>query len=144
MTNVDALKDHIYDVIGAIHKVKQGMGPGLNEYCYQEALQMQLESDKIPFIREKSFHPIYNSTPLKSEFRVDFLCKNDIIIECKSVTDLINVHRAQLHNYLRLTKSTCGILVNFFPDYFELERYFYDDERKVILGYDGRIIKGCK
>lgn len=81
---------------------------------------------------------------MKAEFRVDFLCKNDIIIECKSVIELINVHRAQLHNYLRLTKSTCGILVNFFPDYFELERYFYNDERKVILGYDGRIIKGYK
>ena len=144
MIDIKALKEHIYDVIGAIHEVKKGMGPGLNEYCYQEALQLQLEYNKIPFIKEQSFHPVYFGTPLKTEFIVDFLCKNDIIVECKSVAELINVHRAQLHNYLRLTKSTCGILVNFFPDYFELERYFYDDERKVILGYDGRIIKGYK
>ncbi len=75
---------------------------------------------------------------------MDFLCKNDIIVECKAVFDVINVHRAQLHNYMRLTKSSCGILVNFFPEYYQLERYFYDDERKAILGYDGRIIRGYK
>ncbi len=142
MIDIKKLKDHIFDVIGAIHEVKKGMGPGLNEYCYQEALQLQFDIDKIPYVREKSFRPTYNGQILKSEFRVDFLCKNDIVVECKSVSELINVHRAQLHNYLRLTKSTCGILVNFFPDYFELERYFYDDEIKSILGYDGRIIKG--
>ena len=142
MIDIKKLKEHLYDVIGAIHEVKKGMGPGLNEYCYQEALQLQFDIDKIPYVREKSFHPTYNGQILKSEFRVDFLCKNDIVVECKSVSELINVHRAQLHNYLRLTKSTCGILVNFFPDYFELERYFYDDEQRVILGVDGRIIKG--
>ena len=144
MIDIKVLKEHIYDVIGAIHEVKKEMGPGLNEFCYQEALQMQLNNDNIPYEKEKSFHPVFHGIELKALFRVDFMCKNDIIIECKSVTELMNVHRAQLFNYMRLTKSTCGILVNFYPDFSEIERYFYDDEQKSILGYDGRKIKGFK
>ncbi len=50
MVDINELKNNIYDVIGAILEVKKGMGPGLNEYCYQEALQLQLENDKIPFL----------------------------------------------------------------------------------------------
>ncbi len=142
MIDIKKLKEHLYDVVGAIGEVAKEMGPGLNEYCYQEALEMQFEKDKITFVREKTFHPIFCGTQLKAVFRVDFLCKNDIVLECKSVPELISVHRAQLFNYMRLTKSTCGVLVNFYPNYYETERYFYDDEQRVILGVDGRIIKG--
>lgn len=43
MVDISALKEHIYDVIGAIYEVHKELGPGLNEYCYQEGLQLQLE-----------------------------------------------------------------------------------------------------
>ena len=52
-------KAHIYDVIGAIHEVHKELGPGLNEYCYQEGMQMQMQEQGIPFKRELSFH-LYN------------------------------------------------------------------------------------
>lgn len=54
MTDVSAYKQHIYDVIGAIHEVHQELGPGLNEMCYQEGLQLQLAEQGIPFQRELS------------------------------------------------------------------------------------------
>ena len=59
-------------------------------------------------------------------YRLDFLCKSDIIVECKAVTELTSIHRSQLFNYLRLTKLSCGILVNFAPHFATIERYFYD------------------
>ena len=132
-------KAHIYDVIGAIHEVHKELGPGLNEYCYQEGMKMQLPEQGVPFKRELSFHPTYHGKPMESLYRVDFLCKDDIIVECKSVSELINNHRAQLFNYLRLLKGTCGILVNFAPKFATIERYFYNDDAKVIFGADGKI-----
>ena len=55
--NISKLKEHIFDVVGAIHEVHHELGPGLNEYCYQEGLEIELTERGIPFYRELSFHP---------------------------------------------------------------------------------------
>lgn len=141
LIDIKKYKQHIYDVIGAIHEVHKELGPGLNEYCYQEGLQMQLEEQRIPYKREISFHPTYHGKPMESLYRLDFLCKDNIIVECKAVEELANSHRAQLFNYMRLLKCTCGILVNFAPDFASIERYFYNDEAKAIFGVNGKIFK---
>ena len=144
MVNIQVLNAHIYDVVGAIHEVHKELGPGLNEYCYQEGLQIQLTEQGILFQREKTFHPSYHGKTLISEYRLDFVCKNDIIIECKSVFELVNNHRAQLFNYMRLTDLPCGILVNFAPRYATIERYFYDKDYQEILTVEGLPVKPLK
>ena len=58
MIDITKYKQHIYEVVGAIHEVHKELGPGLNESCYQEGLQMELEEQGIPFLREMSFHPV--------------------------------------------------------------------------------------
>lgn len=141
MIDTIKLREHIYDVVGAIHHVHKGLGPGLNESCYQEGLQIEFTQRNIPFKREVSFHPTYQGLEMKSVFRVDFLCKDDIIVECKSVPRLIADHRAQLFNYMRLLKLPCGIIVNFMPQFAEIERYFYDEERQLIVPVN-RVIQG--
>ena len=135
--NVSSLKEHVYDVIGAIHEVHRELGPGLNEYCYQEGLEIELTERDIPFLREPVFHPKYHGKEMESTYKLDFLCKGDIIIECKAVVDLANTHRAQLFNYMILTKSSCGLLVNFQLIYATIERYFYDKDRHEILTVAG-------
>lgn len=139
MIDTAEYKKHIYDVVEAIHEVHKELGAGLNEYCYQEGLQMQLEESGIPFQRELSFHPYYHGKEMSAEYRVDFICKDDIIIECKAVAELTSNHRAQLFNYLRLMGCTCGILVNFAPKFATIERYFYDIDLKEIVGIDGKV-----
>lgn len=138
--NISDLKSFVYDVVGAIYEVHRELGPGLNEYCYQEGLERELSEQGIDFQREMSFHPCYHGSPLSAEYRIDFLCKEDIIIECKSVSELTNTHRAQLYNYMRLRNKPCGILVNFANKTVEIERYFYDIESQDILSVDGNVI----
>lgn len=142
MIELSKLKAHVYEVIGAIHEVHNELGAGLNEYCYQEGLQMQLDEQGITYERELTFHPTYHGVPMKAEYRVDFLCKGDIVVECKAVTEIVSNHRAQLFNYMRLLGCQCGIIVNFSPKFATIERYFYDVETNEIVGIDGRIIKG--
>jgi GxxExxY protein len=139
MIDISELKQHMYDVVGAIHDVHKELGAGLNEYCYQEGLQLQLEESGIPFQRELSFHPHYHGREMSAEYRVDFLCKDNIIVECKAVTERISNHRAQLFNYMRLLQFPCGILVNFAPQFATIEHYFLDTERNAVIGTDGKI-----
>ena len=135
----ETYKAHIYDVIGAIHEVHKELGPGLTEYCYQEGMQIQLEEQGVSFKHEVSLHPTFHGKEMAALYRIDFLCKDDIIVECKAVTELTINHRSQLFNYMRLSKTCCGILVNFSPKYATIERYFYNDDAKVIFGTDGNI-----
>ena len=86
------------------------------------------------------FHPSYHGKEMKTHYRVDFLCKDDIIVECKAVDELNNNMRSQLFNYMRLLQFPCGILVNFASKIVKVERYFYDKDTHEIVAVDGHII----
>lgn len=135
--NIELLKDIMYPIVGIIYDVRNELGPGLNESVYQEGMELELKNQDIPYEREKVFHPTYRGIRMETTFRLDFTCINNVIIECKAVSKLCNDHRAQLFNYMRLTKMKMGILVNFAAAFLELERYFYDPERDTILTYNG-------
>ena len=77
---------------------------------------------------------------MTAKYRLDFVCKDQIIVECKAVEQLSVNHRAQLFNYMRLTKLPMGILVNFSPKSAEIERYFFDAQRNEIISVDGTIL----
>jgi GxxExxY protein len=140
MIDLENLKEHVFDVVGAIYEVHTELGPGLNEYCYQEGLRLQLEEQEIQFKKELSIHPTYHGKEMEAVYRVDFLCKGDIVVECKSVDELNGDMRAQLYNYMRLLKCPCGIIVNFAGKKADVERYFYDDQTRNILTIDGRCV----
>ena len=140
MINISRLEDHVYDVVGALYEVHKELGAGLNEYCYQEGLQIQLEELGIQYEKELTFYPQYHGKLMHTHYRVDFLCKGDIIIECKSVEALNSNHRAQLFNYMRLLNHPCGIIVNFALKNVDVQRYFYDKERKEFIDVYGRVV----
>lgn len=140
MIDISRLKEHIYDVIGALYEVHKELGAGLNESCYQEGLQLQLEEQGIPFTRELTIHPSYHNKQMQATFRIDFLCKDNVIIELKSVEELNSNMRSQLFNYMRLLQHPCGILVNFAPKNIVIELYFFDKDQQEILAVDGHTI----
>ena len=141
MIDIESLKKYAYDTIGAIHEVHKELGPGLNEKVYQEGLQLELLERTILYQKELTFHPTYHGKEMKSTYRLDFLVNDDIIVELKSVEQLTNEHKAQLFNYMRLLKKPVGILVNFFPRFAEIERYFFNPDDNEIYGSDGFLIK---
>ena len=137
MIDIEALKNYAYNTIGAIHEVHKELGPGLNEKVYQEGLQLELTERNIPFKKELVFHPLYHGNEMESTYRLDFLVNDNIVVELKSVEGLTSEHKAQLFNYMRLMKASVGILVNFYPKFAEIERYFFDSESNEVYGSDG-------
>lgn len=102
---------------------------------------MQLEEDGIEFEREKEFSPVYHNRLMAAKYRLDFVCMGNIVIECKSVEQLTINHRAQLYNYLRLTKLPMGILVNFSQKSIVVERYLYNALTNEVVSIDGTVLK---
>ncbi len=115
-------KEVVYKIIGAAMKVHSELGWGLLEPIYQEALHLELLDQEIENEREKEIACFYKHHMLEKKYKMDIVV-GDVIVELKSVTDISSAHRAQLFNYMRLTKRPVGLLVNFGTCSLQGERY---------------------
>jgi GxxExxY protein len=114
----------IYDVVGAAMEVHKTLGRGMEEPIYQEALAVEMSKRGMKAEREKELRLTYKGVVLKKTYFADFYY-NGIIIELKSVSDIVSDHRAQLFNYMRITGKHRGILINFGEKFLRAERYLY-------------------
>lgn len=123
------LRQYCYEINGCCQEVHKGLGPFLNEYMYQDALEIILEERKIkPFIREHYFSVEFHGKRIKHKHFVDFYVKDKVFVECKAAETLCSNHRQQLWNYMRLTKVRIGILWNFAPVRDQSEHYYLDTD----------------
>jgi GxxExxY protein len=106
-------KDESYKIIGACFEVYKEMGCGFLEPVYHECLEIELAARAIPFVSQCQLTLRYKQQLLRQLYVPDFICFDQIILEIKAVTDVNNVHRAQVHNSLKATKLRLGLLVNF-------------------------------
>ena len=116
------LGDNVYfeesaKIIGALFEVHKTLGVGLLERVYQEALAIELEYRKIPFVREKHYDVFYRNQKLEGFYQADFVCYDKIIVELKAVSELTDNHKAQVRNYLSIAHLKLGILCNFNEPY---------------------------
>ena len=118
---------HIYQLVGAAMEVHNELGRGMAESIYQEALAHEFLMREIPFLKEKPIHVYYKNILLKKVFVTAFIC-DDVIVELKAVEEITTEHRAQLFNYLRITRKTKGLLINFGERNLHCERYLFSDE----------------
>ena len=102
-----------------VHKV---LGCGFTEPVYQEALELEFQLRDIPYKREKTFHVHYKGQLLEKDFRADFVCFDEIIVELKAVTDFCEEHYAQVYNYLKASHMDLGLLINFGKKSLEYKR----------------------
>lgn len=105
-----------YQIRGAIYDVYKELGPGLMESVYEEALVFELKDRGLDVERQVMVPIIYKGEVLATELRLDIIVENTVIIELKSVSELMPVHFKQTRTYLRLMKKHLGILVNFNTD----------------------------
>ncbi len=106
-------KQESFEIIGACFEVFNDKGSGFLEPVYHDCLKIELGLRGIPFISKPQLELSYKGHILESKYEPDLVCFEKIIIELKAVTDLVNEHRAQLHNYLKGTGFRLGLLVNF-------------------------------
>ncbi|MFN7100867.1 MAG: GxxExxY protein [Flavobacterium sp.] len=106
-------EDETFKIIGICMEVHRNLGPGLLEVVYKDALEIEFKANNIPFEREKEFSIEYKGVILPHKFYADFIVNEDIVLEVKAVKEFSREHTAQVLNYMKLSDSEIGLLVNF-------------------------------
>lgn len=100
-------------VVDALFSVHRTMGPGFNESIYESCLIEEFNLRGINYQSQLQIPVTYKGKQLDKFFRLDLLAEDQIIIELKSVSELLPVHKAQLLIYLKLTGKRIGYVANF-------------------------------
>jgi GxxExxY protein len=105
--------DCSHAIIGAAVEVQRVLGVGLLENAYSSALAIELAERGLKFEREVPIAGQYKGKDLGTVYRADFVVEASVLVELKAVDGILEVHRAQLLSYLRLSGHKLGLLVNF-------------------------------
>jgi GxxExxY protein len=100
-------------IIAAAIEVHRHLGPGLLESAYQECLCYELSQMGLSFSREVHLPVTYKGIQLDCSYRIDLLVEDEVVVELKSVEQVLPVHSAQLLTYMKASRKQIGLLINF-------------------------------
>lgn len=100
-------------IIEAAIDVHRKLGPGLLESVYQTCTAHYLKEAGQKVLTELALPIVYREVTLDPGFRVDLLVNDCVIVELKSVEQVLPIHHAQVLSYLRLSDLRLGLLINF-------------------------------
>jgi len=109
-------------VIGAAMEVHKILGPGFLESVYEEAFAIELDLQEIPYKRQYAIDIFYKEK-LAKHFVCDFIIEDVVVVELKALSELGDIEKAQILNYLKATKLPVGLLLNFGARSLEYKRF---------------------
>jgi len=104
-----------YALMGAAFEVHNEIGGGLAEEIYQQSLEIELDLRGVSFRSRPEVAVFYKQRELKKRYIPDLVAYDKIVIELKSASAILPEHEGQLMNYMRISKSPVGYLINFGP-----------------------------
>jgi GxxExxY protein len=113
---MDRLKyaDITEKIIGAAFEVHKFLGNGFQEVIYQRALAYEMSRAGLEFAREIEQEIFYKDLPQPiGTRRADFVVEGKVLVELKALTQIEDVHWAQVLNYLKAYRLEVGLLLNF-------------------------------
>ena len=113
------------EVIGCAMEVHSVLGHGLNESVYQKSLAIELATKGFEVIVEKKITVYYKGHDV-GLFSADLFINQTLIVELKAVRNILPEHEAQLVNYLSVTKTEEGVLINFGAPSLQFKKKFKD------------------
>jgi len=109
----DEINELTRKAIGLAIDVHRELGPGLFETTYEECLAFELKQAGLHFERQVPLPVVYKSVRLDLGYRLDIVIERRLILELKTVEHIAAVHEAQMLTYLKLSKISTGLLMNF-------------------------------
>lgn len=112
------LTDKIIKLAIDVHKT---LGSGFVEKIYQRALYLEFKKRGLRFNRESKISIIYRGANLGYE-QVDFDIENKVLVEVKAVSEINEIHIAQVISYLKVSGRKVGLILNFAKPKLEIKR----------------------
>lgn len=106
-------RDYTHRLLGCAYHVHSALGPGLLESVYEAALVYELRLQGFDVKQQIPVEVSYRGIKLDVNLRLDVLVDSSVILELKSVTEILPVHKKQLLTYMRLTGVKLGYVINF-------------------------------
>jgi GxxExxY protein len=107
-------------------EVHRELGSGFLEAVYHEALEKEFQLQGIPYQSQPEIQIKYKGEPLKRTYQPDFICYEKIVVEIKALSQLTSNEEAQILNYLKASKLSPGLLINFGARSLQHKRFVYD------------------
>jgi GxxExxY protein len=102
------------EIIGAFFDVYNELGYGFVESVYQRALPLALTARGVRSAREVPLTVRFRGVAV-GDYRADLVVEGKVIVESKVADRILPVHEMQLLNYLKATRITLGLVLNFGP-----------------------------
>ncbi len=100
-------------VIGAAIEVHRLKGPGLIESIYEKCLMRELTLQNLRAVNQREVQIEYKGVVFEEPLRFDMLVEDCLLLELKTVQEVLPVHKAQLLSYMKLLDIPIGLLINF-------------------------------
>jgi len=100
-------------VLDAAYAVHSALGPGLLELVYEACLAHKLRQQGVSVETQVVVPVTFEGVHVETGLRLDLLAGGLVIVELKSVENMIPLYEAQLLTYLKITGLRLGYLINF-------------------------------
>ncbi len=112
-------------IIGCAYRVYNKMGFGFLESVYEKCMLIELRKQDLTAEAQKPI-TVYYESEIVGEFVADIIVNDTVILELKSVREIIKAHEVQLVNYLSATGKPVGLIINFGEKKVEIKRKIKD------------------
>jgi GxxExxY protein len=110
-------------IIGCAYTVFNKLGFGFLESVYRKAMMIELGKAGIEVEEERAI-TVYYDEYVVGKFSADLYVEETVVVELKSVQNMVKDHEVQLVNYLKGTRKNIGLLINFGPSGVEVKRKY--------------------
>ena len=121
----------IETILKAAVKVRNRLGSNLDCQAYLDALCAELTKAKLLFQRNRGL-PAGKGSELDRASPLDLVVENQIVVELKTLKNLIPIHEDQVRTYMRLGGWPVGLLLNFGGDARSFQRLFCEYCRSLV------------
>ncbi|MEK7707064.1 MAG: GxxExxY protein [Verrucomicrobiota bacterium] len=115
------LKEEVYQIVGSAIEVLNGIGHGLHEKPYENALVVEFGIRKIPFKQQPNYDVFYKGHKV-GLFVPDLIAFDAVVVDTKMIDRITDVERGKMLNYLKISKLRVGVILNFKNPKLEWER----------------------
>ena len=104
--------DVTHEIIGAAMEVLNGLGHGLLEKPYENALVVELQLRKIECMQQPRYEVVYKKVGV-GEYVPDLIVAGMVVVDTKVIDQITDHELGQMLNYLKITHLPVGIILNF-------------------------------
>jgi GxxExxY protein len=123
------LKNEVFQIVGCAMEVLNGLGHGLHEKPYENALVVEFGLRGISHLQQPRHDVLYKTVKL-GEYVPDLVAFNAVVVDTKVIEAITDHERGQMFNYLRITGLKVGVILNFKRAKLEWERFVLEPDRE--------------